>query len=253
MKRSFVSLASLLLACGPAAALQAPKPTPLAVATQGDVSVELLTFGSLVVGQNRLFYRVTQDGGPVAHAELEQQPLMQMVGMEHACPVVNPDHAPNAEGLWEGLIIFTNAEPWTLRVNVELEHEGTGAVVDFGELRVGESALEKVVTRDGKKLVVTLAFPAAPHVGSNPVVITAHEPKDSMMMEFVTVDDLVFTLTPEMPSMGHGAAGSMNPARGEDGLYRGEVVFSMSGDWVVHLAVAANDAQLGAFDFDIGL
>ena len=70
MKRSFVSLASLLLACGPAAALQAPKPTPLAVATQGDVSVELLTFGSLVVGQNRLFYRVTQDGAPVAHAEL---------------------------------------------------------------------------------------------------------------------------------------------------------------------------------------
>ena len=32
MKRSFVSLASLLfLGCGPAVALQAPKPTPLAV------------------------------------------------------------------------------------------------------------------------------------------------------------------------------------------------------------------------------
>ena len=254
MKRSFVSLASLLfLGCGPAVALQAPKPTPLAVATQGDVSVELLTFGPLVVGQNRVFYRVTRDGAPVPHAELEQRPMMEMAGMAQGCPLVNPDHAPNADGLWEGLIVFTDAEAWGLKLKVELEHEGTSELVDFGHLSVSPSSMEKVVTRDGKQLVITLGYAEAPHTGANPVVITAHQAKDATMTEFITVDDLVFTLTPEMPSMGHGAAGSMKPTRGEDGLYRATVVLSMPGDWVLHLGVAANDAPLSALDFALEL
>ena len=76
---------------------------------------------------------------------------------------------------------------------------------------------------------------------------------DASTKEFVTVDDLVFTLTSEMESMGHGAPGSFNPARVKPGLYRGRVVFSMSGDWVLHLNVTSNDAQLGAFDFTVSL
>jgi hypothetical protein len=253
-----VLLSLVLFACGPAATgPQVVKPTQLALASSGAVSVELMTFGALVVGQNRVFYRVSHDGAPVAHAELVQQPVMQMTSMKHACPLVNPDHAPNADGLQEGLIIFNMAssemEQWTLKLKVTLEHEGLTEVVDFGTLSVADSAMKKVVTRDGKKIVLTFGCPDAPHVGSNPVVVSAHQAKDMMMMEYVTVDDLVFTITPEMPSMGHGAAGSVSPTRAEDGLYRGSVVFSMAGDWVVHLGVAANDATLGTYDFALDL
>lgn len=260
MKCSFVPvlLSLVLLACGPAAtAPLVVKPTQLALASSGAVSVELLTFGPLAVGQNRVFYRVTHDGAPVARAELLQQPVMQMPSMKHACPLVNPEHAPNTEGLQEGVIIFTMAstemEQWTLKLKVTLE--GVTEVVDFGTLSVADSATKKVVvgTRDGKAIMLSFAYPDAPHVGSNPVVVSAHQAKDTMMMEFVTVDDLVFTITPEMPSMGHGAAGSVNPVRGSDGLYRGSVVFSMAGDWVVHLGVAANDAALGTYDFALDL
>ncbi|MDP1829576.1 MAG: FixH family protein [Archangium sp.] len=259
MKLSFVPvlLSLVLLACGPAqTAPPVVKPTQLAVASAGAVSVELLTFSPLVVGQNRVFYRVTRDGAPVAHAEVVQRPVMQMTSMKHGCPVRNPDPAPDADGLQEGLIIFTmpgsELEQWTLGVDVGLE-PGVSERVNFGPLSVGDSLMKKVLTREGKKIVLTLGYPDAPHVGSNPVVVSAHQAKDAMMMEFVTVDDLVFTLTPEMPSMGHGAAGSVNPERGEDGLYRGSVVFSMAGDWVVHLGVAANDAVLGTFDFSLDL
>ena len=250
-------LAFALVACGPAPEPTAAKPQQLAVATSGALSVELLTTGPLAVGQNRVFYRVTKDGQAVPHAHLTQLPVMKMETMQHACPLVNPGHAPNADGLWEGLLVFTMAstemDVWTLKVNVALEENGASEALDFGQLSVGDSAMKKVVTRDGKKIVLTLAYPSAPHVGSNELVVTAHQAKDMMMMEYVTVDDLAFTVTPEMPSMGHGAAGSINPVRGEDGLYRGSVVFSMAGDWVVHLGVAANDADLGTFDFALDL
>ena len=73
------------------------------------------------------------------------------------------------------------------------------------------------------------------------------------MQENVLVDDLVISVTTEMPSMGHGSAGSVNPVRGEDGLYRGTVVFSMAGDWVMQLSVLADDATLGSFEFAIPL
>jgi len=261
LKRSTLFPASLLsllvLACGPAPAPQAAKPTQLALANEGALSVELLSFGPLVVGQNRVFYRVTHDGAPVAHAEFVQRPMMQMATMKHACPLKNPDHAPNADGLFEGLLVFTMAstemEKWSLALDVELVHDGVKATVNFGTLSVGDSAMKKVLTRDGKKIVLTLGYPDAPHVGANPVVVTAHRAKDMMMMEYLTVDDLVFTMTPEMPSMGHGSSGNVSPTRGDDGLYRGTVVFSMAGDWVVHLGVAANDAELGTFDFAVDL
>lgn len=250
-------LALSLAACGPAPAPSAAKPQQLAVATSGALSVELLTTGPLVVGQNRVFYKVTKDGQAVPHAHLAQLPVMKMATMQHACPLMNPEHAPNADGLWEGLLVFTMAstelDTWSLKVNVALEENGASEALDFGQLSVGDSAMKKVVTRDAKKIVLTLGYPNAPHVGSNDLVVTAHQAKDLMMMEYVTVDDLVFTVTPEMPSMGHGASGSVNPVRGEDGLYRGSVVFSMAGDWVVHLGVGADDAELGTFDFALDL
>lgn len=258
MKVSFIPvvLSSVLLACGPAPTPpQVVKPTQLAVASAGAVNVELLTSGPLVVGQNRVFYRITQSGAPVESAGLVQRPVMQMASMKHACPLVNPAASPDAEGLQEGLIIFTMAstemEQWTLELDVEVG--GVSERVSFGTLSVGESPMKKVLTRDGKKIVLTLGYPEAPHVGSNPVVVSAHQAKDAMMMEYLPVEDLVFTVTPEMPSMGHGAAGSVNPTLSEDGLYRGSVVFSMAGDWVVHLGVAANDAELGKYDFALDL
>ena len=251
------SLALSLVACGPAPEPVGVKPQPLAVASSGALSVELLSMGPLVVGQNRVFYRVTKDGQAVPHAHLAQHPLMTMPTMKHGCPLVNPDHAPNADGLWEGLLIFTMAssdmDTWALGVNVALEENGASEALDFGQLSVADTAMKKVVTRDLKKVVLTLGYPTAPHVGSNDFVVTAHQAKDAMMMEYVTVEDLVFTVTPEMPSMGHGAAGSVNPQLGTDGLYRGSVVFSMAGDWVVHLRVAANDAELGVYDFALDL
>lgn len=263
MNRSPLLLGSSLLfvslfACGPAAEPPPGKvmPTQRALASAGALTVELLSFSPLAVGQNRVFYKVTHDGQPAAEAELTQRPLMQMATQKHACPLQNPAHAPNADGLFEGLLVFnmasTETEKWTLTLDVALEH-GAPVTVDLGALEVADSTMKKVVTRDGKKLVLTLGYPEQPVVGANPVVVTAHAARDMTMMEFDPVEDLVFSLETEMPSMGHGAAGNVSPVLSEDKLYRGTAAFSMPGDWVVHLGVSANDAALGTFDFALDL
>jgi hypothetical protein len=247
----------VLSACGPAEAPQEPTLTRRALGEVGNLSVELLSASPLAVGQNRVFYRVLEHGQPATHAELVQKPLMRMMSMQHACPVVKPDHMANADGLFEGLIVFTMPgsaeEPWQLKLEALTSHDSAPQTVDLGQLEIAASKSVAFVTRDGRKLIVSLGYPDAARVGANPVVVTAHEATDAMKMNFATVDDLTFTLVTEMPSMGHGANGNADPTRGEDGLYRGTAVFSMAGEWVVHLGVKVGEQDLGTFDFPISL
>lgn len=229
-------LTVLLLTCQPSPTPEPAALTQLAVAKSDLVNAELLARGPLRVGQNQVFYRLTKE---LPGARLEQLPARA----QQSAPVQNPT-APNAEGLWEGLIIFTEPGQWSLAVDVE--NSGARDRLDFGALEIADSAQKLVVTREGKELVLTFGFSETPHVGANELVITAHQASDAM--SFVTVDDLNFTVTSQMPSMGHGAAGTLNPVRGADGLYRGTVVLSMAGDWTIHVVIAANDAQLGTFE-----
>jgi len=246
----------LTFACGPAPTTAESLPVRASV-TDGALTVELLAAEPLHVGQNPVRYRVLHDGQPAHHALLTQRPLMDMGSMKHACPLQNPGHEPAEDGLFPGLLVFTmptmDEARWTLSVDVALEHDAPPVTVSFGELMVADSALKQVVTRDGRRITLTLGFAAPPHVGTNELIVTAHVAHDAMMMSYDPVTDLAFTLTPEMPSMGHGSSNNLAPTLSDDGLYRGQVNFSMPGDWVVHLAVASGDATFGTFDFDFSL
>ncbi len=253
-----LALSLVAVACGPApTTAEPPKPTALTSATSGALSVELLSFSPLAVGQSRVFYRVTQDGQPVTKAQLTQKPVMHMTTMSHGCPVQQPAGEANADGLFEGLLVFTmpsmGEEYWALTLDVTVDGATSPVTVDFGKVTVADSLMKKVVSRGTQKIILSYGYPSAPKVGANEVVVTAHMPTDMMKLNFATVDDLAFTLTPEMPSMGHGSNGNVNPVRGADGLYRGTVVFSMAGDWVVHLGVRGGDADLGTYDFALDL
>lgn len=245
----------LFVGCGPASQ---PERTPslLTQATQDGLTVELLTYGPFAVGQNRVFYRLSRDGQPVTEATLKQKPMMHMATKSHPCPLVDPPAAAGDGGLFEGLLIFTMAsgenEPWKLGLEVT---EGAGApvTVDLGVVAVADSAFKKVLTRDtSRKVIFTFGFPDGPRVGANAVLVTAHEPKE-MGMRFEPVDDLALTMTPEMPSMGHGSSGNVDPTQSAPGLYRGTVVFNMAGDWVVSFTIAAGEAQLGTASFALDL
>lgn len=251
--------ALLLVGCGPAEPAPPAGRTPalLTQASQDGLTVELLSFAPFAVGQNRVFYRLSRDGQPLTAATLKQRPLMHMMTKSHPCPLVDPAATADANGLFEGLLIFSMAsgenEPWKLGLEVT---EGAGApvTVDLGVVAVADSKLKVVLTRDTtRKVVFTFGFPdGEPKVGANAVLVTAHESKNMGMM-FEPMDDLVLTMTPEMPSMGHGSSGNVTPTLEAPGRYRGTVVFSMAGDWVVNFTVTAGDAALGAASFAFDL
>lgn len=249
-------LLSTLVAVG-CAPPEEPLPPVQATATSDALTVELLARDPLHVGQNWVRYRVTKDGKAVTKATLAQKPLMDMGTMKHACPLQNPATEADADGLFPGLLVFNmptvDGGKWTLDVMVTPDGATDAVKVSFGEQAITDSTTKQVVTRDGKKVILAIGYPEKPHVGSNTIVVTAHMAKDMMMMDFVPVTDLAFTLTPEMPSMGHGSSGNVAPTLGDDQLYRGTVNFSMAGDWVVHLGVAAGDTTLGTYDFALDL
>ncbi len=106
----------------------------------------------------------------------------------------------------------------------------------------GSPTRQTPLTGESHALQLSLWFPAPVHVGANAVEFTVD-----------SAEPMTFELTTEMWSMGHGAAGNVNPMRGEDGVYRGTAVFSMSGDWLLRLSASSSGAELGVFDFQIGL
>ncbi|MEW5741654.1 MAG: FixH family protein [Myxococcota bacterium] len=248
-----VFLSLLTLACGPAP-VEAPKPTSVASVTEGALTVELLSLAPLAVGQNRLFYKVTQDGKALTEAHLHQHPLMTMPTMQHSCPKVDPAHEVDTNGYFMGTVIFNMPSDamntWDLKLEVTPHGASTATTVTFEKLAIADSTAKKMLTMNGMATLVTLGFTAgAPKVGVNEYTVSVHRPKDMMKMEYLPVTDLSITGTPEMPSMGHGSSGNVDPVHVSDGLYTGTVNFSMAGDWVLHLDLKAGDMSLGKTDF----
>jgi len=78
-------------------------------------------------------------------------------------------------------------------------------------------------------------------------VVTLHQTQD--MMLFAPVDDATLVLDPEMPSMGHGAPGSVNPTLVSSGRYSGQVAYSMAGTWQTTVTVSDAGQTLGTPKF----
>lgn len=250
-----VSLA--VLACGPAP-VAGPTPTTVATATEGALTVELLSLKPLAVGQNRLLYRVTQDGQPVTEAHVAQHPLMTMPSMKHGCPLVDPAHAASPDGLFEGTVVFSmpssDLDTWDLSVDVTPHGAAAATTLSFPKLAVADSDARRTVTMNGMTTLVTLGFAdGAAKVGKNAYTVSVHRPQDMMKMTWLPVTDLTITATPEMPSMGHGSSGNVDPVHSADGLYGGTANFSMAGDWVLHLDLKAGDVSVGQVDYAFDL
>ena len=92
--------------------------------------------------------------------------------------------------------------------------------------------------------VASLSFVSLPTIGLNPIVFTLQENQD--MITLVPVSDATVILDPQMPSMGHGSPGSINPTPTSPGLYEGKLSFSMTGTWQTTVTVREGAITLGA-------
>jgi hypothetical protein len=236
MKRTITLLSSLALAlaaCGQDEQEPADQPLSIATSAAGGYTVELLADRSLGVGLNDLSIKVTTAGGArVTDAAVTFEPLMDMGTMTHSCPVFGGPVA-GTDGLYHGHAVFQMASgmagTWSATVGVT-PAGGSRLDASFADLQVADRGEAKTFTSGMSKYVLALDFKAPPRVGLNPVVVTLHETQD-MGMTFTPVNDATFVLDPQMPSMGHGSPGSVNPTLVSDGWYEGQLSFSMTGAW----------------------
>jgi YtkA-like len=242
MTRLAAALSALTLshaACG-STNPPATGPSSVAKAAAGDLTVELLTDKALGTGLTPIYLRVsTASGAAVTDATVTFEPLMTMPTMSHSCPVMG---APTltADGLYATAAVFQMASgpmgDWSATVGVT-RPAGALKVATFANLVVSDTGRAKTFTSGMSKFVVSLSFQPAPAVGLNPIVVTVHETTD-MGMTFAPVNNATIKLDPQMPSMGHGSVGSVDPVKVSDGRYEGKLAFSMAGTWVTTLTLA---------------
>jgi hypothetical protein len=182
--------------------------------------------------------------------------MMAMTGgMNHSAPVVGKP-AIDADGFYRCDVVFQMATSamgsWSATAAVTRPSSAT-VVASFPSLAVADSGCAKTFSHFDPDLSVTtkyvasLDFAARPQVGLNPVHVTLHRMQD--MMTFLPVDDATIVLDPQMPSMGHGSPGSVDPTLVTSGMYDGQLSFSMPGEWETTVTFTQAGVTLGAPKF----
>ena len=93
-----------------------------------------------------------------------------------------------------------------------------------------------------------------PLVGKQPLEVLGQEPNPKGIDGAGHhLDDLTLEITPEMPTMGHGSPGNVNPTPQGNGHYLGTVNFTMAGPWTVTVVAKRGQAVLGEAVFEFAV
>lgn len=248
----------ILLACAGAAEDPRPARTLVATATAGGLEVDLLAAGRLETGRSPVFLAVRTVGGdPVADATVSFEPLMQMDGYVHGAPVLGAP-ALEADGVYRCEVVFqmSTVAGGTWGATVEIARPGAAPVeVNFPSLPVADSGRARTFAHTDPRTatvtgyVASLNLDAGARVGLNPVTATLHRMDGATA--FTPVEGAALHLDPQMPSMGHGSPGSVDPTAAGPGVYRGKLSLSMPGEWEITMTVAREGTTLGSPRFTL--
>lgn len=211
--------------------------------------VELWGQKNFFMGYNKLMvvlYDSINLNNKLNDANIHFSPLMTMTmnGMvtKHAAPVEDPEEMA-IEGVFPGAVAFVMPTAtdgtWQLGVSVQNQKLNKEGELSF-DIKVDNPATSVMsvftaITPDNSKLVLSILEPSAPKVGMNEIEFTIH--RKASMMDWPADDSYSIEITPEMPSMGHGSPGNVNPVSSGNGHYKGKVNFTMTGEWRVNVLV----------------
>lgn len=210
------------------------------------VRLEIFSLTALSTGYNPILIKLydSLSGQPVENAAIRFRPMMDMGTMKHSAPVENP--APTAlKKQFSGAVVFTmpsgSMGTWALDILVEQKgkHGLFSMPVQIAEPKV--SRLKSFVSKvDNSKFFIALLEPAQPKIGVNDMELAIYRVKN--MMEFPADSSLTVTLSPEMPTMGHGSPNNTDPVHTVNGHYKGKVNFTMTGLWHLNLGFYSESA-----------
>lgn len=189
----------------------------------------------------------------ITDAHINFMPMMTMdMGtstMTHSAPVENPG-VTAVDDVFPGAIIFQmptiSSGAWSLSIEVhnhKYDKEGE-ADFDISVDNPTESSVSSFVSQsaDSSSLILAMLNPEKFKVGMNDIEFTINRKTD--MMDFPYDDTYAIEITPEMPSMGHGSPNNVNPENIGNGHYKGQVNFTMTGMWRIHVTVKKNDVTI---------
>lgn len=213
-----------------------------------DLRVKVYAQSELIVGHNTLYFMVTDSAGntQIQPNTLSFSPLMEMATMSHACPYT-PAVWDGEVGGFVGSIVFImpSGMMGSWFVDVDLSVNGENLSYQFSPLiaEPEESRLKSFVdTATNTSYFVALIQPTDPKVGMNDYVLGVY--KRENMMNFPPVEGMQIEIEPEMPTMQHGSPNNVNPVDQGDGLYVGQVNFTMTGYWRVNMIIRDGENNL---------
>ena len=221
------------------------------VSSGSSFNVGFYAMDSLYVGYNKVYMKVTDKttGQAIKQATLVLHPLMDMVTFSHACPAENPGITANADGYYEGVIIFSMPGTNSWSIGADITANGKTETVNFDIPKViATTPVQKIVVMDSvitggvlkvTKYPISIVKPKAWKVGMNTFEVTINCMQS--MMSFPTCSDFTVEITPEMPSMGHGSPNNVNPVHISNGHYVGSVNFTMTGAWRINMLIKKSD------------
>lgn len=204
--------------------------------------VEIYTKESAITSGYMKFYIALYDsvsGKHIEDAHISLTPMMDMGTMMHSAPYENPVSSKAVNQLFPCSVTFIMSSmggTWTLKIRVHNHVSDKEGILTI-PVTVAEPAQSRMKSftalHDGAKYFVSLIEPRAPKTGMNDLEIVIY--KRASMMSFPADSSLSVTLTPEMPTMGHGSPNNVNPVHIGNGHFKGKVNFTMTGLWRLHL------------------
>lgn len=207
----------------------------------GSMQVKLYAKQALFAGYNHLFIEVRDSASNelIDDAHISLSPMMDMQTMTHSAPYEDPAEEA-VDGLFPCAVVFQmpGEMGWTLDISIHEHVNGGSGTVQFPlSVAQPEEARVHVVTplNGSNPLIISYVEPSAPEVGINDMKVTLHQRET--MMSFPAVENYTVSIEPEMPSMGHGSPNNVDPVHTENGHYEGQVNFTMTGFWRIHLDI----------------
>lgn len=212
--------------------------------TEGDYTILAYANRPLEVGYNTIYLEFLENGEQYDHPHIHFNTMMHMAMHNHASPYDEPGHHRGDSGLFEAWAIFTmpgnEDEYWELEITVhDHDHQYLEVETAF-RVDVAPSNNVKMFTTEGEqRYILTLVEPRLPETGMNELNVALHQ--RSGMMNFPPVLSAEMTFEPWMPAMDHGSANNVAPTHDENGFYKGQVNFNMTGFWELRFEVDVDE------------
>ncbi len=204
--------------------------------------VELYTTQSVINAGYTKFYIALYDsvtGKRVEDAHIKLTPMMDMGTMMHSSPYENPESEQAVNHLFPCSVTFIMSSAggsWTLKIEVHNHLNNKEGFLTI-PLTVNEPVKSRqksfTASHNGVKYFISLIEPSKPKTGINDFEIAIY--KKASMMSWPADSSLSVSITPEMPTMGHGSPNNVNPVHTGKGHYKGKVNFTMTGLWRINL------------------